>query len=55
MLPIRDSLQIKKHTESKRKGMEKDITLIDLVGIALNEISQIAKDKYHMISRTCGI
>ena len=44
MLPIRDSLQIKKHTESKRKGMEKDIALMDLEGIALNEMGQIKRN-----------
>ena len=30
-------------------------TWMDLEGIMLNEISQIEKDKYHMISLTCGI
>ena len=52
MLPMRDSLQIKRHTQTKRKGMEKDIALM---GIALNEMGRIEKDKYHMISHTCGI
>ena len=28
---------------------------MDLEGIMLNEISQSEKDKYHMISLTCGI
>ena len=28
---------------------------IDLENILLNEISQSEKDKYHMISVTCGI
>ena len=41
MLPTRDSLQIKRHTQTKRKGMEKCIALMDLESIALNEISQI--------------
>mgnify|MGYP007046025681 CR=1 FL=1 len=39
MLPIRDSLQIKRHTQTIRKGIEKDIALIDLEGIVLNEVS----------------
>ena len=33
MLPTRDSLQIKRYTQTKRKGMEKDIALMDLEGI----------------------
>ena len=33
MLPLRDSLQIKRHTQTKRKGIEKDIALMDLEGI----------------------
>ena len=55
MLPIRDSLQIKRHTQTKRRGMEKDIALMDLEGTVQNEMGQIEKDKYHMISCTCGI
>ena len=55
MLPTRDSLQIKRYTQTKRKGMEKDIALMDLEGIALNEMRWIEKDKYRMISCTCGI
>ena len=55
MLPTRDSLQIKRHTQTKRKGMEKDIALMDPKGVVLNEISQIEKDKYRIISHTCGI
>ena len=39
--PTRDSLQIKRHTQTTRKGMEKDIDLMDLEDIALNEISQM--------------
>ena len=30
-------------------------TWMDLEGIVLNEISQTEKDKYHVISLTCGI
>ena len=30
-------------------------TRMDLEAIMLNEISQIEKDKYHMISLICGI
>ena len=55
MLTTRDSLQIKRHMQTKRKGMEKDMALMDLQGIELNEISNIEKDKYHMISHICGI
>ena len=55
MLLTRDSLQIKKHTQTKRKGMEKDIALMDLEGIALNEIGQIEKNKYNVTSCACGI
>ena len=55
MLPTRDSLHIKRHTQTKRKGVGKDIALMDLEDIALNEASQIGKNKYHMISHTCGI
>ena len=55
MLPARESLQIKRHTETKRNGMEKDIALMALEGIALNAVSQIEKDKYHMISHMCEI
>ena len=55
MLLIRDSLQIKGHTQTKRKGMERDIAFVNLEGIVLNEISQIGKDKYHMSSHTRGV
>ena len=37
----RDLLQIKRHIQTKRKGMEKDIALMDLESIVLNEVSQI--------------
>ena len=30
-------------------------TWMDLEGVMLREISQAEKDKYHMISLTCGI
>ena len=30
-------------------------TWMDLEGIVVNEVSQAEKDKYHMISLTCGI
>ena len=30
-------------------------TLVDLEIVILSEVSQIQKDKYHMISLTCGI
>ena len=53
MLPTRDSFQIKRHTQTKSKGMEKDIALMVLESIALNEMGWIEKDKYHMISHTC--
>ena len=43
------------HVRTKRKGMKKDIALMDLEGIALNERGWIEKDKYSMISLTCGI
>ena len=55
MLPIRDSLQIEKYTQTKRKGMEKDVALMDIEGIVLNEMGRTEKDKYRMISHTCGI
>ena len=55
MLPTRDSLQMKKHTRTKRKGMVIDIALIDLDCIMLNEMGWIKKDRYCMISLTCGI
>ena len=55
MLHTRDSLQIKGHTQTKRKRMEKDIALMDPEGTVLNEMGHIEKDKYHMISCTCGI
>ena len=38
MLPTRDSLQIKGHTQTKRKRLEKDIALMDLEGITLSEV-----------------
>ena len=50
MLPIKDSLQIKRHTQTERNGMEKDIAFMDLESIILNEVSQIEKDRYHMMS-----
>ena len=31
------------------------VTLVDLEIITLSEVSQREKDKYHMISLTCGI
>ena len=55
MLPTRDSLQSKRHTQIKRKGIENDIASMDLEGIVLNEMSQIENNKYHMISYTRGI
>ena len=55
MLPTRDSLQIKRHTQTKRKGIKKDIALMDLEGVTLNEMGRIKKDKYCMISCTRGI
>ena len=55
MLLIRDSLQFKRHTQTKRKRMEKDIALMDLEGIVLNEMGRKVKDKYCMISCTCEI
>ena len=39
VLPTRDSLQIKRHMQNEKKEMEKDIALMDLQGIALNEMS----------------
>ena len=33
MLPTGDSLQIKRYTQTKIKGMEKDIALMNLEGI----------------------
>ena len=35
--PIRDALQIKRQTQIKRKGMEKDIVLMDLEGIKVRQ------------------
>ena len=35
--------------------MEKDIALMDLEDSAMNEMGWMEKDKYHMISCTCGI
>ena len=55
MLSTRDSLQIKSRTQTKKKEMEKDIALMVLECTALNEMGQREKDKYHMISCTCGI
>ena len=52
MQHTRDSLQIKRHTQTKRKETEEDIALMDLEGITLNEMGQIEKDKYCMISCT---
>ena len=54
VLPTRDSLQIDRYTQTKRKGMEKDIALMDLEGIALNEMGWIEKDNYCVISHICG-
>ena len=55
MLPTKDSLQIKRYTQTKRKEMVKDIALMDLEGITVNEMGRIERNKYHMISCTCGI
>ena len=55
MLSTRDSFYIKRHTQTKRKGMEKDIALMDPEDIALNDVSQIEKNKFRMISHTFGI
>lgn len=54
-LPTKYSLQLKRHTQTNRKGMEKDIALMDLEDIALNEMGQLENNKYRMISRTCVI
>ena len=51
MLPTTDSLQ--SYTETKKKRIEKDIALMDLESIALDEMCWIEKNKYCMIS--CGI
>ena len=37
MLPTRDSLQIRRHTQTKRKEIEKDIASMGLEGIVLNK------------------
>ena len=39
----------------KNKIISSEATWIDLEMIILSEISQTEKDKYHMISLTCGI
>ena len=39
----------------KNEVMSFAATWMDLEMIILNEISQIEKDKYHMISLICGI
>ena len=39
----------------KKKILLFEIAWMDLENIMLSEISQSEKDKYHMISRTCGI
>ena len=48
MLEARDSLNHKK-VVAKRTGF------MDLEMIILSDVSQTEKDKYHMISLTCGI
>ena len=53
MLPIRDLLQIKRHTQTKRKRMGIDIALMDLE--YCTEGNRLNKDKYCMISCPCGI
>lgn len=40
------------HIQSKEKGIEKDITFMELEGIASNEIGQTEQDNHHMISST---
>lgn len=37
---------IKRHTQTKKKEMERDIALIDLEGIMLNEICATEKNMY---------
>lgn len=49
------------HTEKYYTAIKKDDTVpfvatwMDLEDITLNEISQMEKDKYHMILLICGI
>ena len=38
MLPTRDSLQIKRHSQTNTKGMENDMAWMDLEGIGLKEM-----------------
>ena len=42
-------------SHKKRKRMPVAETRMDLEVIILSEVSQNKKDKYHMISLTCGI
>ena len=43
-------------TKKKKNGLLPFATTwMDIDGIMLNETSQTEKDKYHMISLTCGI
>ena len=39
----------------KKKMLPFAIVWMDLENVMLSEISQSGKDKYHMISLTCGI
>ena len=39
----------------KKEPLPLATTWVDLENIMLSEISQLVKDKYHMISLTCGI
>ena len=46
---------IKRNKIKKNEILPFVTTWMDLEGIIPSEINQIAKDKYHMISLTCGI
>ena len=49
-------MAVKKKKKRKEKKILPFVTAwIDLENIMLSEISQSEKDKYHMLSLTCGI
>ena len=43
------------HNHEKNKILPFETTWMNPEGIMLHEISQTEKDKYHIISRICGI
>ena len=55
MKQLRDIYTMEYYSAVKKENLTFVTTWMDLESIMLSEISHSEKDKYHMISLTCGI